>query len=576
MTAPLLDKYFNDTLKNNPLVYYRMREGSGTTMTDSSVNGINGTYNGSGVNWTAQSATAGTDGFAAASGKNVPLFNSYITSVDTSQNPIVFTSPFTSAFDGTAGRATATLTGINTAAASTVTVEMWVKWDGNLAGSTGAFETLANFAGTSGPLFGFLKNGTSDYRFGISARNTGDLWGLSNADTLALFTRDVYHHIVLVIVNNAIQTSQLFIDGVQKTMTQQIGTTTTTKSVTTAFALGYDSSTNFFQGSIAEVAVYNGSPYNVASALNRFHQGAYGGEHGEIATLPGLETQVEFWGDRQRNPPLVLNDKNQIGPGNRTRTLDNFYLTEIDGLDDPDLQFNEESNFYRDGMNPLISRPGGRTITFNGYVEASNFHSLRRLQSTLKQRLGSGSAASGVYTSAAGLVEQPVVLRNVWNNGFDFQINARKNSPLVMKEAQADGMPHRDFLLTMRASWPYFESSGSRTEILIVGATLAIPTKGTFSSFPVINFWGPFYDARLVLNNTLIIQATTAASTFIQVDCKNRTCTNWPAFNPVSDFPFLQGALQADSFVNYAQFISVAGATLGVTRVEITWKHSMI
>lgn len=569
---PLLDKYMNDTLKNSPLAYYRMREGTGSTMTDYSVNVNNGTY--TSVNWVAKTGPA-TSAYTSASGKDVPLWGSYYQIADYTQTPPVVTiQPYNAFFDGAAGRATATLGTINTGAASSVTLEMWVKWDGVLAGANGTFEALANFGGATGLLLGFLKNGASDYRLGLSVRNAGDLWGLSNANTLAAFPKDTYVHIVYVIVNNNVQTSKLYINGVQYTMTQQIGTSTTTDSVTSAFALAYDGTASFFGGSIGEVAIYNGEPYNATAVRNRFHQGAYGGEYQEIATMPGIESRIELQLDSLA--PLVLNDKDATGPGNRTRTLNQYYIKDIGGLDDPDIRANEENAFYRDGTSPLITRMGGRTLTFDGYIEGANIQSMRQMQSRLKSAV-SGGSLGGVYGPAAGLFEGLIVFRNVWNNGFDFGINARKNTSLQMREAQTSYMARRDFLLTMRASYPYFESIGSRTEILQMGATLPIHNKGNMVAMPVVNVWGPFTDARVVIGSTtIILQGSVLASTFITVDSKNRTCSDWTKFSTLGDFPFIVNALFTDSALPYASFVSVATGTAGVTRVEITWKHTMI
>lgn len=536
-------------------------------MIDSSPNAKNGTYSGTGIGWTS----TGVGGFARASGKDAPLFNSTIPINDfTTSPPSVVAAANNAYFDGAAGQATVTLNSpaINTGNGTIVTVELWFKWDGVLSGSNGTFEALANFAGATGILLGFLKNGAADYRFGISVRNTGDLWGLNNATTLALLPRDVYNHVVFVLVNNAIQTSKLYVNGIQQTMSQQIGTTTTTDSVTSAFALAYDGTASFYGGSIAEVAVYNGEPYNAAAVKNHYHLGAFGGAYQEIATLPGIETQVEFTGDLL-NAPFILNDKMTPGPGNRSRVLDQCFLREIGGLDDPDIRFAEESNFYRDGVNPLLARYGGRTLTFDGYIEAANFQSLRQLQAKMKKAIVTNSATSGISESL-------IILRNIWNNGFDFGISVRKSTSLQIKEAQSAYNARRDFLITTRASFPFFESIGSRTDVLQIGATVVISHKGNTIGYPVITFWGPFSDARLVLNNTAILSGTVLASNSVQIDCKNRTCSDWTKFNILGDFPYITPGALSDTWQNFAQFVSVVGGTAGQTRVEITWKHTMV
>jgi len=563
----LVDRYQNETLiGGNPLAYYRMREGSGTTMTDYTAVPFTGTYNGSGVSW--------INSVAGQSGKGGPLWN--VDQTIYNRTPPTYTSTTNSRvmFDGTAGRATSTLTGINTANGSVVTAEFWMKWDGNMGGSTGAFEAMLNFGGATGLLLGLLKNGASDYRFGLSVRNTGDLWGIDNGRVNGLLERDVWHHIVFVIVNNAVQTSSLYIDGDPITMSQQIGTSTTTKAVTSAFAIGYDGTASFFQGQIAETAIYNYG-FSAQTANNKFHIGAYGGIALEQMASPGIESQIDFGLSGFYGDFVKLNER-EVGTGRRL--LDTYVLTDIGGLDDADIRFSEEPNTSFNGMNPMRSLVGGRTITLEGFIDATNLSSLRQLQARLKQQLG-GSGNLGANPYASGLQEFNMIFRSPIDNAWDQQINVRKSAPLQMKEAQADAQMRRQFMATLRASYPFFESVGSRTEVLQMGATVPIFHKGSAISLPIINFYGPFSKAELDLGNALVVSGTLLASQILTVDCRQRSCSNWAFYNPSSDFPFINGYAEINLGVqgaglSWAVFASITGGTVGVTRVEITWRHT--
>lgn len=561
--GPLLDRYQNETFKAVPLVYYRMKEGSGTTLVDWDASPINGTYSGTGINWVGSAS--------GQSGKGGPIWNSDVALLNTINPPVntVITRPF---FDGVAGQATATLTGINTGAASKVTVEMWVKWQANISGANGTYQAFANFAGATGILLGILKNGASDYRLGISVRNAGDLWGLSNAATLAALPKDMWNHIVYVITNNAVQSSKLYVNGVQQTMTQQIGTTTTTDSVTTAFAIAYDGTASFFNGGISEVAVYNGEPLDATGVLNKFHVGAYGGSYHEQMLPPGLESQIDFGVTNQYSNPIVLNRKDPNG----LRVLDSYHITDIGGLDDADIRFAEEPKSALDGMNYLKTRYGGRTITLDGFIDASNLQSLRQLQARLKQQLGGAGALTGSNSIVSGLVEQNLVFRSPFDNSWDSFIAVRKSGPLQMKENQPDQRMRRPFLATLRAANPFFQTMGSRTEVLQMGGTTYIPNKGNSLSLPLVVFWGPFYRAELLLGGSLVISATVSASTQFTIDSLNRTASNWQSVTPASDMPYITGFGNLDTLVGIASFLSISGGVAGQTRVEITWRHTSI
>lgn len=72
---------------------------------------------------------------------------------------------------------------------------------------------------------------------------------------------------------------------------------------------------------------------------------------------------------------LLLNDR---------RRMDRIVITEVGGIDDPDVRDARDPNPDRDGETPLDALYSGRTITLKGYVQAGNVDMMDKLWSDLK------------------------------------------------------------------------------------------------------------------------------------------------------------------------------------------------
>ncbi|MFN7878298.1 MAG: beta strand repeat-containing protein, partial [Pirellula sp.] len=132
--------------------------------------------------------------------------------------------------------------GVNTAAGATTTVEFWMNWNGtNYVMPFGFTHTDLYFSGTS---FGF--NTCSSDVYGIASA------GLANG----------WRHIAAVFHNGNVTQNQLFVDGVQQTLTQRIGTSNNANAyVTNSAKISgwlYDSGYKF-TGGIDEVRIWNGT-----------------------------------------------------------------------------------------------------------------------------------------------------------------------------------------------------------------------------------------------------------------------------------------------------------------------------
>lgn len=203
-------------LADGPDVYYRLDESSGTTATDSSGNGFNGTYAGSGVTYSEPGAIVGDS--------------------DTSV-----------ALDGTAGDV-ACPSGVNPAGWTHITVEAWVM----LANIS--FSSQPTIAANAIPL-----SSHTGFSLWFDAQGTGLHFMVGNGTTYAdahyspFFERDQWYHLVGVWDGS---TARLYVNGVQRATASLSGTIA---SASNAPIIGHNpaASGDFLPATIDEVAIYN-------------------------------------------------------------------------------------------------------------------------------------------------------------------------------------------------------------------------------------------------------------------------------------------------------------------------------
>lgn len=274
----------------------------------------------------------------------------------------------------------------------------------------------------------------------------------------------------------------------------------------------------------------------------------------------GLEAEIRYNG-------LVLNQSvANAGSGPRYR------ITDIGGLDDADVRDAREANPMRDGELALPAYYGGRTITLTGRILARSVAEMRTMQADLKRTFGSLEEARLAFYNDAG------------STNYIF-INARKSAPIQIRELQANQYPHRDFLITLRASDPRFYSSATST-IAAYGSTLATTftgvNSGHASSDPVIRINGPLYptvagssmqssivnfNAGQSLNLSFPSTAFLSATSYAEIDCTARTVTGSINYsNVISGSLFPQVVSGTNTFY-------VTGFT-GTGSVEVYYKSA--
>jgi RHS repeat-associated protein len=211
-TQPRSSHYGYLVRNDAPLAYYPLDETSGTTAADASGNGNNGTYAGT-YTLHQPGALAGSGGGTAVSFSN--------------------------------GTVSGTVPNLNTAAGAYTTVEMWINWNGT------DDEMPFLFGGSGYDLW--IYGGHIGFNSGH-----GDIWGTTAPSA------NTWHYIVAEFYNGALSSSKLWIDGVQRSLSQVNGLPYS-DTVSAGFNISVTSYP--FTGSIDEVAVYGNalSPGEIAA-----------------------------------------------------------------------------------------------------------------------------------------------------------------------------------------------------------------------------------------------------------------------------------------------------------------------
>ena len=148
---------------------------------------------------------------------------------------------------------------------------------------------------------------------------------------------------------------------------------------------------------------------------------------------------------------LVMHDRQYI---------DKIRITKIDGLQDAEVRDSRDVNPADHGETPFEAWYGGRTITFEGRIEAFNVNKLRDMQQAFRFAF-SGLKENPLYFLKASAISY---------GGEDIRINCRKYSAIQMSEQQSNGSNlYRDFQLTLRASKPWFESANEIEQTIDFG-----------------------------------------------------------------------------------------------------------
>ncbi len=321
-TLTYQQSYRQTVLNDSPLGYWRLDEPSGTTAFDSSGNGNSGAIGG-GVRLNAGGGLA------------------------SSSDPAM-------AFDGSTGAVTLNLPALDTVPGHSVTVEFWMYWLGPTTGSQMPF-------GFNGYDL-FLYNG----QFGFNTA-VGDLYGMPSASLL-----NTWAHVAAVFYNGDAKLSQLYVNGVQQSLSQLTGLTGS-KSVTPAARISgwsFDASYKL-NGSLDEVAVYNGA---LPASRILAHYNA-----GRTVMVTSDSYRQAVLGDApvsyyRLNEPAGTTAYNALGTGNNGAISGGVQFAAGGGLSnstDPGFRFDGATGYVEVPYSPS-SNPASFSIEVWAYLTGGN------------------------------------------------------------------------------------------------------------------------------------------------------------------------------------------------------------
>lgn len=219
---------------------------------------------------------------------------------------------------------------------------------------------------------------------------------------------------------------------------------------------------------------------------------------------------------------LIFNDRSVV---------DKIRVLSIEGLDDADVRDNREDTPSDDGEVAYDSHYSGRTIVFNGRIEAYQRDKLHDMRQALS-------------TAFSSLTEKPLYFLT-GTPAKDHYINCRKSSKLQYTEEQTNGnVFFRDFQLTLRASNPRFLRYQKKTISIDPDTTTQadISNLGNYHSEPVITFHGGLDDVGFdveysgeILEFRLKSTVSIADNDFYRLDVANRTLKNKAGENKFGD-----------------------------------------
>lgn len=180
-----------------------------------------------------------------------------------------------------------------------------------------------------------------------------------------------------------------------------------------------------------------------------------------LSTLAGGSATVALPGSGQSQPPGLEAVLQYAGLSMHDRRyIDKIRITKMDGFQDADVRDSRENNPADHGETAFDAWYGGRTMTIEGRIEAHNINKLRDMQQAFRYAF-SGLKENPLYMLRASSIDY----------GFDdIRINCRKYDKIQMSEQQTNGSNvYRDFMVTLRASKPWYESVTEHQETITFG-----------------------------------------------------------------------------------------------------------
>jgi hypothetical protein len=191
----------------------------------------------------------------------------------------------------------------------------------------------------------------------------------------------------------------------------------------------------------------------------------------------------------------------------------------------------------------------------------------------------------------------------------DFKIDCRKSAPITMREVQGSKKIQRDFMITLRASSPFFTSpvivkdemdvsvlssygrfydrtynilyqqalDGDQDPTYSTANSITVTNEGSFEASPIFRVNGPLTDPSInnsTTDQTMALSTTIADGDWVDIDLLNRTITDsegnnvFAILDPSSDWISLAPG-------DNELFLSVT-AFSGTPTLEVFWQHTWI
>jgi hypothetical protein len=211
----------NPNIAGGLVAYYRMNEGSGTTINDSTPEPNNGTFSAAGVSWATPGVIIDGNGTSAVSVNGLPGSRISIGTWD----PV-----------GPSGG---------------VTLSIWAKWNGSVATSQGLIGKRDGWEDSNSVRFMFEVFGNNQLRFGSFVN------GAYSQANIMQTQRGRWAHIAATVDGNDANNVTFYLNG------QDVGTGTCTLGTNTANTMvigntqNADWSNEAFNGELDEVRIYN-------------------------------------------------------------------------------------------------------------------------------------------------------------------------------------------------------------------------------------------------------------------------------------------------------------------------------
>lgn len=225
---------------------------------------------------------------------------------------------------------------------------------------------------------------------------------------------------------------------------------------------------------------------------------------------------------------LIFNDR---------KVIDKYRVLTISGLDDPDVRDSREDNPAYEGETVYSTLHGGRTIVFDGRIEAFSLYKLRDMQQAFR-------------TAFSDLTEEKKLYFLTGNAVTDHYILCKKNQKIQWGETQDKGTFFREFQVTLRASNPRFLRNKRKTFSLAWnGEQIVLINEGNFKSQPIIRLRGSL--ANIEFQNTSALKkdgtpetfklkssVSIATGNYYEIDTANNTILDRLGVNRFNEFDF--------------------------------------